>query len=143
MNTKQWRQIQLSLIYTIANYDDVVDAFVDGEHEGQLGTEEELQALLAIAESEVNEAHKLALAYFKLYPKEIPTILSDEMWDSIDCTFGNWINNLAIDPEKTLSRYNWAGKVSRAYFYSILRRGMPLHKSEMVEAVKNHLKDQQ
>lgn len=140
LTVKQWKLLSHVLSYAFSNWGDVQDCF-----EEDLGPESEVAKLMERARLEGNEPRKLALCYFSLYPKEAPTVDSEEMWDSIDCTFLNWLNTLYEDPTKALSKTGHAAKMTKAYFAMI---GFPkpdrfTQKWQMVEMVQKHWKDQQ
>lgn len=110
---------------------------------------EEFDQILALVKLETNEARKLGLAYYELYPKEDPAIhLANnpnmtpvQLWESLDCTYSNWLERLRENPTKALSVSNWCGKVTKAYFKM---KGLPLpkYKSQMVEIVTELLKQE-
>ncbi len=137
---KQWKLIRYALSYAYSNWDDVQEAF----DEEDLGPAAAVADLLERAKIEANEARKLALCYFDLYPKEAPAANhSQEMWESIDCTFQSWLNRLYEEPEKALAKANWAGKVTKAYCKMIgLSPSQHTPKWEIVEMVKNHLMEE-
>ncbi len=134
MNTRQWQLIYLALSYTSSNLDDLCDAFTDDGSDNlecSIGsfsrpTEKEMLDLLHLARLESNEGMKLAKTYYSLYPKEDeqtkqylisnPKMNPEKLWDSIACTFNNWLERLREDPHKAIAMSNWQGKVTKAYF---------------------------
>jgi hypothetical protein len=137
LTSRDWQRIYLALNYVGANFDDMVDAYSSSEYD--LGTEEEFLKLRDRVQFETNEARKLALVFFEMFPKDRPkdNQFTPEMWESIECTFGNWLERLAEDPSSALSKTKWDGKVTQAYFKMI---GLPLPyaKWQMIDAVKEY-----
>lgn len=144
MTPKQLRIIGAALSYLHSNLDDANEAFDE-----VVATERELTRLRALIAVEGNEARKLSTAYFSLYPKESPAITlannpgmdTESVWESSDCTFNNWLIRLRENPRKALSRTNWAGKVTKAYF-KMLGHLVPTSKAKMMEAVEEILKQE-
>lgn len=89
-----------------------------------------------------SEARRLAEAYFTLYPKESPELtlknnpLMDRVgvWECTTATFQSWLDRMAEKPEKALSKSNWEGKVTKAYF-KMLGRDVPPNKKLIVRFV--------
>jgi hypothetical protein len=129
---KDWKLIRYALSYALSNWDDVIDAF--GEEEGYIGPSGAVERLLERAKLEANEARKLALSYFKLYPKEDPHAEREDVWESIDCTYKNWLDQLYAEPAKSLSKTGWNGKVTKAYF-KMIGFPCPWSKKQMVDIV--------
>ena len=136
LSIKEWKIIRYALSYAYSNWDDVQEAF-----EEDLGPEISVGKLLERVKIEANEPRKLALCYFALYPKETPTVDSEEMWDSIDCTYQNWLNRLYEEPAKALSVSNWYGKVTKAFF-KMIGVPCPTLKKAMVEIVTRYIQGQ-
>jgi len=136
---KQWKIIRFALSYAYSNWDDLQEAF--GEELGVCS--EQVADILERAKIESNEARKLALCYFELYPKEAtfnsltdnPKLNLEEVWESIDCTYQNWLNRLYDNPAKALATTNWCGKVTKAYF-KMIGVPCPTLKKKMVVALR-------
>jgi hypothetical protein len=138
ISIKDWKLIRYALSYAYSNWDDVIDAF--GEDEGYIGPPGAVERLLERVKLEANEARKLALCYYELYPNEDPAkhlannpnMDVDQFWESIDCTYQNWLNRLYSEPAKALATTNWEGKVTKAYF-KMIGVACPTTKKQMLE----------
>ena len=75
---------------------------------------------------------QLTQAYSFLYPSEFT---NENSFEEIKEILTKWLSRYFTDPERTIATTNYAGKVTKALFYS-LNIKMPKTKKEMLSVLK-------